>query len=233
MTRWWEKTGPAYWDRAYRILGLDPLDDHIRKVVEEHVRAGRDTGDADAFRSIGASTWMCVCAARTILKKEDALIRAPSLVVGEFLIKRVKHAVLKLSDLDPDVPKVEVAEDRMKGHIRFTNRTRVYHASTDSGTSRFQGIIYHDDRWKERAVRRFHGPFAMIKAIRKQGERLLAFAEDDEPLMELTAEGTLDICLKHPEIVCQGFLGFRRDPATQSLIPLPDTPNRDKKHQKW
>jgi hypothetical protein len=43
--------------------------------------------------------------------------------------------------------------------------------------------------WQDRMVRRFRGPFDMIREIRGVDSRLLAYAEDDELLFELTCEG--------------------------------------------
>ena len=191
-------------DGAYAKLGLEPLDTFmLRQAALEN---------PPTYRQIGTSTWMCVSAAINVIQstlsdfttRKDALIVGDSSKEGERLWKET-ISILRVMGYE---------KRDMQDSIGWATYGRVNlgwaSAPRDSavcGRVGFSGRIFQDSAWKDRAIRRCCGPFAMIRVIKRMPDGSYhAFAEDGEELMELFFEGVENLCKQHPEI---GTIGFR------------------------
>ena len=162
-----------YWDKAYLKLNLTPLDEYIhncvwnRTVAKRIVVPPRVIPQHPAFRAIGASTWMCVCAAWTICDGRDVLLVTTDLPLAELLMRVVRNYALLLT---MEGPRISVESTR-KERVRFSNGACVYGTSILNRNERFKGVVFDDNGWKERAIRRALGPFAMAQTIKHEEGR--------------------------------------------------------------
>lgn len=198
-----------YWDEPYRKLNLTPLDEYIHNCVWNRSRDAvplKVIPTHPAFRAIGASTWMAVCAAWTICDGRDVLLIAENLSWAEHLMIMVKDYTLLLSPKEWEGSRVSV-EAVMKERIKFSNGTCVYYTALRRH-ERFKGVVFDDNSYKARAIRRALGPFAMTQIIRLEDfGKYNAYAEEDELLMELTAKEAAQLVMqRRDDILCSGFV---------------------------
>ena len=59
--------------QAYHHLDLEPLDEHIHKMLQENRRAGQEL-----YRRLGATTWMLVTACLKMMDRKDVLLVGPN-----------------------------------------------------------------------------------------------------------------------------------------------------------
>lgn len=161
-----------WWDTFYPKLGLAPLDEFSR------INATRDY---IPVRMIGATTWML---SAILYRKTDAVVVCHSYEREPFW-----SMFLDLADKAKEPVKWKSGSQY---EIRLKAGWRVKFAPTVNIGDR-QGVIYDDQEWKERLIRRLHGPYAMIREIRQEIDprpggtfTYHAYAEDSEYLMELT-----------------------------------------------
>lgn len=168
-------------DEAYQKLGLVQLDEYLAST------------DRNEERYIGASTWMCVAAVLNLLEGKNSM-----LVAGES--SRVLGIYRKASEFAEAFLQLEVAtKTAVNTTYRIAHGGAVVLAYRQAqpgetflnwiGGSEGAYTIFHDESWKEKALRRRAGPYAMISQTKKVGERYFAFDQDNNFVLELTRAG--------------------------------------------
>ena len=182
-------------EEAYQRLGLKPLDDFIEQAAGRIDPSGViRPGD---YRQIGASTWMCVSAVLALRNGQNVLILAKTIDEA----KRLRDVTIKFADqlgLRPI--------QQRKGPVSSWNESTPDFSTVCKGELRWgrgrSGVVgvvgkkgkpFNDDEWKQRAICRSRGPFAMVRRIVREGDKYAAYDEDGEFLMDLSLEGATQI----------------------------------------
>ncbi len=223
------------WASLYRRAGLKPWDDFLFEVLGNRSLATYQPGKG--YRRIGITTWM---AARAALDLEDGKSIA---VVAETRshVDVLRDAVIRfVRVLDPSATISNQLNYQFISSSRsgFKNDPRLYsevrpprtpNAMPGMTQSPVPGVRnYLNSEWQDRLTRRAHGPFAMLREIRFEKDRWVAYAEDDEELLELPVETVLSY-------EAQGFpvktnrkarklLKHARLRPRERLLPAPGTP---------
>jgi len=192
-------------DEAYRILGLIPLDDFIDQRVSRNRVSVRPL-----YQGIGATTWMLVSAALTMMSENVLLIdpSPPPLLPtsqGRPLLNRLA-TILKGLGYTP-------VWDKGMGNkcLKSVNNHRAF---CNHGRRIFLGPVFHDNDWKEKAALKADlGPFGRIREIRVRSaswdepdrDQYLAFGVDDTFLFELTWKGALKLLQADESIQTVGW----------------------------
>ena len=162
---------------AYEKLCLDPLDDFITAAAQ---------GNPE-YRGIGASTWMCVRVVMGVAKGDSAFVVAGTHDEARRLMTVIGGLAAELFDLRPE---------RSTSDLIDYGRAQVAFSSEAGAVARagLRATRFSNFDWKQRAIRRAQGPFAMIRVIRRETDknknvRFCGYAEEDEFIMELTPEG--------------------------------------------
>ena len=193
---------------AYEKLRLQPLDTHIQWAVRNNdevpVRWSKTKPkvprtEAELYKGIGATTWMCVRAAIALMEgKEVTVIEPDGLQLASKQVV-IRNALINLAR-DKDALGQLWASD---GTFEYSNgsvlRMRLV---APSGT---RGVIFADREWKERAIRRAKGPYKMAREVRLIEDRFLAYAEEDEFLFETDERGAIQLHANDPNITLIGF----------------------------
>jgi hypothetical protein len=198
-------------EEAYEHLGLCPLHRFMRGALAKNKQErGNVPGQApsDFHRGLGATTWMCVQAALTLAENNV-------LIVGVFGYRDAREMAVRVARFCEKLGAAEIGHDHSHhpdptvntpSYIEMSNAAELRWTSVQRGTqvtgqAGFRGVIFNDEEWAERMVRRAKGPFAMIREIRRapvmpfgSEYEYRAYAEDQEFLMELTAEGARALC---------------------------------------
>lgn len=149
------------------------------------------------FRQIGATTWMKAHAAAALLDGRNVLMVARSYASAEHIATSMLDMIRTQKSIEVQTGsqiKVGLASLRWTDHTGFTTAQRG-----------FSGVMFHDEQWKERAVRRALGPFHMTREVRYEHGKYVAYAEDNEQLMTLAQEGLRDFLVKWPDVVAVGW----------------------------
>lgn len=183
--------------KAYMALGFIPLDEFM---THQH-RANLSRiifPDTDTYRGIGATTWMQVTAIARAQQGGNIMLVAPTMHRAKLLLDMAWH----LADQLTYVPAGTGAQFRIGNGMIYVGTQ----ADVPSQTrGRIPPTVYSDDEWKARAIRRIQGPYAMIREIRWEAGQYAAYAEDNEYLMNLTADGAYQASQNDPTIISIGW----------------------------
>lgn len=191
----------------YSELGLDPVDTFAStRVAHNKIHANRKGGPAE-HRGIGATTWMLVNITANLLDGKDVILTAISFPVVERVLS---EAVTMFTKLGIAIVKhqnhIEIKASKAALRWAVDSREMDSRVTRQVGSS---GVVFNDDDWKDRLKRRTQGPFAMITEIRfvedESGPQYLAYAEDDEFLLELSPEGAQRLASDRPEVKLMGW----------------------------
>lgn len=182
----------------YTKLKLKDADDYM--IERHHSNHGIPPGYMDTktldpenphgalYRQIGATTWMAAHVAVAVSQNILTTIVASNFAHSKNIADKVFHMLgIKPGDLPP-------------GTLVWTDTNGFTLARKPKWTT-----VFHDDQWKERAVRRLHGPFAMTREVRYEYGKYVAYAEDDERLMVFAPEGVVDFMRKRPNVIAVGW----------------------------
>ena len=202
-----------YWEEPYKKLGLQPLDDFLRQ--QHRANLSRDIGLSfgNDYKQIGSTTWMCACAAYCIYNSHNAdLVTSQArdtkseasrlLDITEEMVERLQPIVA------PRLPRQikSMTEVRFRNGILLRALTKTDMAKHLFGNA---AMMFDEDTWKARAIRRLHGPFAMVRNIRwkvnSPQSDFPAYAEDEEYLFTLTQLGAWNLSTFDPSIQLTGF----------------------------
>lgn len=240
-------------DEAYQRLGLEPLDEHIHKMLQENRRAG-----LELYRRLGATTWMLVTACLKMMDGKDVLlIGAGHKETTRWLVEARGF----LRSLGAGSTVLDISGLRFifgsKEHERGSIQTRHSLGILEDPDR----VIYQDRDWAGRIQRRAQGPFAMIREIRLIhgnkvvlpnglifNDQYLAYAEDNEFLMAVTEERACELVLTEgvipigfkpvapelPSIRGSFSLGGVAGSTSAKTWQQPAQPSRDKKRgSRW
>jgi len=163
------------WEREavfYKAAGFQPLDEYIEKVLQT---------DPKATRRLGATTWMTCRAALALEEGKSVLIvqRYGGQVSQKRELLKTTWAWLDYSKVTQKVGTLEVL--------------------TEASQGRRYDQVFDEEAWDERIIRRASsGPAEMIRGIKVIDSKLMACAEDDEVLFQLTPEGASEILKRFP-----------------------------------
>ncbi len=180
-------------EEAYAQLGLTPFDEYIERETQRNRTLGR-TGP-DEFRHIGASTWMCLTALLALDNGQDVLVLAETTKevwrLRDDILKRANQLMIARPILGvPQLGRPPMEESTKyytvgKGKLQWGRGG----AGVVGAVGR-RGKVFNNEEWKQRAIRRAKGPFAMVRRIvRKKANLYAAYAEGGEFLLDLTREG--------------------------------------------
>lgn len=175
---------------AYELLKLQPLQVHLEGT----------SGD----RAVGATTWMLVEAARTLLGREDVIIVAGDLLKAEDLAKRCLDFTLKLQGnrsmatrATSRGPTSRVYSIRDAGDLHWESSQTIQRFF--AGRRREDYRVFSDSDFQTMAVQRRDGPFAEIRKLVKQDDGgYAAFTALNEYLFDLTEEGARQVADADP-----------------------------------
>ena len=185
-------------DQAYHHLDLEPLDEHIHKMLQENRRAGQEL-----YRRLGATTWMLVTACLKMMDRKDVLLVGPN---HKETTQWLAEARGFLRSLGAGSTVIDISG------LRFIFGPKEHEMGSIQTSLRLgespDRVIYQDRDWAGRIQRRAQGPFAMIREIRLiHGDKVvlpdglifndqyLAYAEDNEFLMAVTEERACELVL--------------------------------------
>lgn len=178
-----------------RAMGLMPIDDYIEQ----------SAGLPGNRRQLGATTWMALSAAQALKDGKNAMVLCRTMDFAKEVAQKVRGFALRMSI---------GAREEGADWVKFHNGTTLRWRSGDRDTVKvigFQGVLFNDALWAERAARRAEGPYAMIRSIQKDGDDYLGYAEDNEQVMEFTEAGAMAFLRANPEVRALGF----EDPRTR------------------
>lgn len=206
----------------YKKLRLTDLDIFIRNRADWNIKELTQKGNVrfsqgHLYRGIGSTTWMCVRGAYELLCGRNIFLVCHVSFQGDSLMKRVLGLVQK-SD-----PRIDWSISGGKKETRVGNNF-IRYGSIGRGPSpadlvRDKGLLLDDDAWKQRAIRRYQGPFAMMREVRLEGGHYMAYAEDNEQLMELSPDALSEL-----DSTKVTFVGFHLIHDERSSFLLPDVP---------
>lgn len=159
------------------------------------------------YRQIGATTWMAAHAAQRVIAGDHVLILTGRFSQGQPIADTIREMCSKMGELTDTHPSVTL--------IHWMDQK-----GFASSTKPPKGIPFHDEQWKERAVRRVQGPFAMTREIRYERGKYVAYAEDDEQLMTVAPDGLMDFMVKWPGIVAVGWKFDGLTAAPHGVMPV-------------
>lgn len=228
---------PTTVDQAYSKLGLVQLDRFVLARVEENED---QQPEGYPYRQIGASTWMCVRAALDLLYGTSVLISAPTMQtavdLGQWTMRIVDRLASKSLERTIHPGGVEFLSP--KATLRCEEDPLDYTDHTPDTYDLKQRLllsgtrIYKDVEWKQRTIRLALGPEEMAQEIRLEANgRYYAYDEDGEQLMELSAQGAIDLTRaerRYGPVRCIGFLVPPKEPENlagpANLFGPPDSP---------
>ena len=125
------------------------------------------------YQGIGATKWMFIRAAMSLQDGKNVLLVFPEYSIPNFNLRMVTE----LTDL--------AVVDMQVGKFTLENGAWVLVTSEWVVAKSESFVVFNDDEWKQRTIRRARGPFDMQREVRTVGGRSFAYAEDDEFLFEL------------------------------------------------
>lgn len=204
-------------DFIYERAGWEPFDTFAQRMAEQNQFLATTFMVDDIYRGIGATSWMLAHVIMALSGGHTCQIVGQNTIQTEQLVRNTanlldaifhQHMSAKVSSGGLGIP---------AWNARLYGSVRTHGVAT---TTR----IFVDHDWKNRAIRRIQGPFAMTREIRLIGGVFKAYAEDDEFLMDITPEGVRDIL--DQQSTATTLLGTERDPLicigfdSESLQPL-------------
>ncbi|MFA6234399.1 MAG: hypothetical protein WC824_09505 [Bacteroidota bacterium] len=190
-------------EEAYLRLGLQPLDNFLERRVSENTKSFyrsdfHEPGTAneeDLYRQIGASTWMCARACLYLISGNDCSVE--SSFPGQ--TRRLED---QICDFMGHLGHRGVGDPVRHGHYRFEGTPGfLYHRYKIEFTKlRVNELVFNDEDWKNRAIRRSKGPFDMVHIILTKDGHFMGCDEDLEPVLEFSEEGAKEFLALHPEV---------------------------------
>lgn len=188
-------------EEAYSQLGLMPLDEFIQQRIDDNLIDCMTPEDEirQRYRQIGATTWMCVRICLHLMQKRNAILVSSDFVRTSRIGNIVNQYMVLFGfpGMNPD-----------SSHIVFDGAGILYLGTRghplDTRT-RGRCLVFDDHLWKQRAVRRSLGPFAMVRTVILSNGQLLGCDDDGVPIIEFTSTGAVDFLESNPSVDRGGF----------------------------
>ena len=173
----------------YAKMGFKSLDRHISDTLAQNQA---NPAMPDPFRRLGATTWMCARASIDLVEGEDNVI----LEIPEAHVDPTFDCMIDI--LDRGWAKHYLAQERRIVLADGVSQGLhvLYVDTEEKGLRKIRGIRFSEADFVARIRRRIAGPLEMIREIRRvkhlKHHRYLAYAEDDEFIMELAEDAIPD-----------------------------------------
>lgn len=217
----------------YTKCGLEDAEIFMRRKYADNVKTAGMFAAADPmdltdeqdphgrlYRQIGATKWMAANAALVVIRGKSVQVVDRSYGNGKTIAKTIREMCWIMTGVNDNSLIHDVMD--YKGFTSSSKRIK-------SGVT-----VFHDEQWKERAVRRIQGPFAMTREIRYEQGKYVAYAEDNERLMVIAPDGLMDFMAKWPNVVAVGWkfdgltaAPFGVMPTLPGALSLHMTPTRN------